>query len=421
MTSSARQFLKQNAPPQIKALIQRVRGAVAPPPIDDAVLADYRFAVDPGTTPRLSFVVPNLSPQEAFGGVTTGIEVFLNIASGLRAALALDLRLILTDHDQSTAPDIFTSRAEAMGLDASAIAVEKVRAQDNVVAVRAEELFVTYNWWGTLNISPLLDQQAHHFGNAPKPLLYLIQEYEPSIFPFSSAQMLVREAYERHSRLWGIFNSSNLRSYFELQGHVAERGWTFEPVINDSLRPYLDQVARSERKPQIIVYGRPNINRNCFPALVRGLRHWGEQYPQFQDWEIVSAGTPHDPIDLGNGRRIRSLGKLSLDEYARLLLESSVGVSLMASPHPSYPPLEMAHFGLRVVTNRYTCKDLGDYHPNIVSLPSISDAALARGIARACELSAQAPSDYRNPDFVRAEKYPFMPDLVAQTLKALRN
>ena len=419
MTLSARQFLKQNAPPQIKALVQHVRGAVAPPPIDDAVLTDYRFAPDAGSAPRLTFVVPTLSPQEAFGGVTTGIDVFLNLAAGLRASRNIDLRLLLTDHDMATRPEIFTRRAEAMGFDAATIAVEKVREKSNVVCTRADELFVTYNWWGTLNLCPLLNEQAQHFGQEIKPLLYLIQEYEPSIFPFSSAQMLVREAYDRHPRLWGIFNSSSLRSYFELQGHTVERGWTFEPVINDSLRPHLDDVAASERKPQIIVYGRPNINRNCFPALVRGLRHWASHYPQFRDWQIVSAGTSHDPVDLGNGRRIRSLGKLSLDEYARLLLESSVGVSLMASPHPSYPPLEMAHFGLRVVTNRYTCKDLGGYHPNIISLNSIADAALAQGIAEACELASQTPSDYRNPDFVRSEKYPFMPELVAATAAAL--
>ncbi len=419
MTTSARQFLKQNAPPQIKNLVKRVRGSFAPPPMDDTVLADYRFAPDPTSTARLTYVVPNLSPEEAFGGVTTGIDVFLNLAAGLRASRPLDLRLVLTDHDQSTTPAIFTSRAEAAGFDPAAIAVEKVRAQDNILAIRAQEIFVTYNWWATLNVNPLLERQAAHFGQAPKPLLYLIQEYEPAMYAFSSAQMLAREAYDAPERLWGIFNSGNLRSYFELQGHSTERGWTFEPVVNDSLRPYLDAAATSSRKPQIIVYGRPSINRNCFPALVRGLRHWASHYPQFADWQVVSAGTAHDPVELGDGRQIRSLGKLSLDEYASLLLESSVGISLMASPHPSYPPLEMVHFGLRVVTNSYTCKDLGPYHPNMLSLPAISAAALAAGIAKACAQAAAPPSDYRNPEFVRAEKYPFMADLVSAVHDAI--
>lgn len=419
MTSSARLFLKQNAPPQLKALVQRVRGAVAPPPMDEAVLADYQFAPGPDPAPRLSYVIPNLSPSEAFGGVTTGMDVFLNLAAGLCAAQPVAIRLLLTDHDQSTAPDIFTRRAEALGFNAGDIAVERIRAQSNTVQIRAREMFVTYNWWATINIGPLLDAQARHFGHTVMPLLYLIQEYEPAMYAFSSAQMLAREAYDRPDRLWGIFNSSNLRSYFELQGHGVERGWTFEPVINDSLRPYLEAVATSSRKPQILVYGRPSINRNCFPAVVRGLRHWAAHYPQFADWQVVSAGTPHEPVELGDGRQIRSLGKLSLDGYAALLLESSVGISLMASPHPSYPPLEMVHFGLRTVTNSYTCKDLGSYHPNMLSLPAISAAALAEGIGEACKRASEPPSDHRNPDFVRAEKYPFMADLVGAVREAM--
>ena len=416
MHSSLRSLLRQNAPNRIKALIQRIRGAVAPPPIDEAVLAEYRFAPDPNAKTRLTFVIPNLNEREAFGGVTTGIEVFLNLAAGLREARPLDLRLVLTDHDQSTATDIFTRRADAMGFAPAGIEILKVRSRGETIAIRPAEIFVTYNWWTTLNICPLLDRQAEHFGQPLMPLVYLIQEYEPVIFPFSSGHMLAREAYDTPERLWGIFNSANLKAYFELQGHYAERSWTFEPVISDSLRPFLGQVVSSRRKRQILLYGRPSVNRNCFPALVRGLRAWATLYPQYADWSVVSAGTPHEPVDLGDGRQIMSLGKLPLEDYGRLLLESSVGISLMASPHPSYPPLEMAHFGLRVVTNRYTCKNLAGYHPNIISIASIAAGPLAEGIAQACDLSDEPPLNHHNPDFVRDRKYPFMADLASAVL-----
>lgn len=419
MTLFDRSILRQKTPKQVKDLIQRLRRAVAAPPIDDAVLASYRFEPDHESEPRLTFVIPDLNQREAFGGVTTGIDIFLDLAIHIRKTRPLTLRLILSDHDSATAPEIFTRRAEAAGFDASEIAVQRIRHPGDMVRIRAEEIFVTYNWWTTLNIEPLLLEQARHFSQVRKPLIYLIQEYEPVIFPFSSGHMLAREAYDTPSRLWGVFNSSSLKAYFELQGHSAERSWTFEPVINDKLRPLLDAVSAAPRKPQIIVYGRPTVNRNCFPALIRGLQHWVQTYPEFAHWQIVSAGTPHDPVDLGDGRQVRSLGKLSLEEYGQLLLESSVGISLMASPHPSYPPLEMVHFGLRVVTNRYTCKDLGSYHPNMISLSSIAAPALAEGVAAACRLAADVPSNYRNPDFVRPDKYPFMLDLAAATLAAL--
>ena len=68
---------------------------------------------------------------------------------------------------------------------------------------------------------------------------------------------------------------------------------------------------------------------------------------------MVSAGKPHADIDLGDGVWLRSVGKLDLTEYATLLRGSAIGISLMISPHPSYPPIEMAHMGMLVLTNRF--------------------------------------------------------------------
>lgn len=395
---------------------QSIRRIVGQPPIDKAVLAHCRFSPEVGTAARVTLVMPNLSNSETFGGVTTGIDIFLTLARAINAAQPLDLRVILTDPDQSTRSEIFTDRAHNAGFTPDAVAVQRIQSAADAIAIRRNESFVTYNWWTTLNIEPSLARQAAHFNQAGKPLLYLIQEYEPVIFPFSSGHMLAREAYDTPRRLWGIFNSSNLLNYFERQDHSVERGWVFEPVVSDHLRPFLEEVATSKREPQILVYGRPNVNRNCFPALIRGLKQWTADFPEFEDWEVISAGMPHDPVDIGNGRTMRSLGKLPLNEYARTLLESSVGVSLMPSPHPSYPPLEMAHFGLRVVTNSYTCKDLTGYHPNLISLNSISADALANGISEACRASQQTPSAFRNPDFVRDDKYPFIGGLAAELL-----
>jgi hypothetical protein len=39
----------------------------------------------------------------------------------------------------------------------------------------------------------------------------------------------------------------------------------------------------------------------------------------------------------------------------------------MLSPHPSYPPLEMAEAGMRVVANAFENKDLSRLHENISS------------------------------------------------------
>lgn len=287
------------------------------------------------------------------------------------------------------------------------------------IGVRRNEIFMTYNWWTTLNFAAVRDAQAKAFGEAPRPMIWLMQDYEPAFIEFSSAHMLARAAYDTSAPLWGVINSSNLAEYIAAVGHAFDRSFVFEPVISDALRPYLDRVATSQRKPRVLVYGRPNVARNCFPALVRGLRRWARDYPEFRDWEVVSAGTAHDPVDLGDGRKLTSVGKLSLEDYAQMLLETSAGVSLMASPHPSYPPLEMAHFGVRTVTNGYVCKDLSTFHPNITSLTSIAEGPLAAALPEACRASATSTTAHANPVYLREDAYPFMDDLRGAMVAAL--
>lgn len=417
MNLSVRSFLKRKMPSSVKGLIQRARLAAEPPPIDDIVLSRYRLMPDGSPTMRLNLVIPNLSAQAAFGGVMTGLDVVMRLLAELRLGGPCDVRVIFTEPDRDTDHGLLIKAAQPHGVDISSAEFLSISGSEHGVGVRRDDLFVTYNWWTTLNTQYLIDQQGTHFGTAVRPITYLIQEYEPQIFPFSSAHMLAREAYDVPPRLWGIFNSSNLANYFARQGHSADKSFVFEPVINESLRPYLDDVGKAERAHRILVYGRPNVRRNCFPALVRGLREWASNYPQFANWEVISAGMPHKPVALGDGRSLESVGKLSLDDYAETLLTSSVGVSLMASPHPSYPPLEMAHMGLRTVTNGYLCKDPQALHPNIVPTPSLRAGALAQAIATACELSAGRRDLSRDPQFMRDEAYPFIPEL-AQCLRA---
>jgi O-antigen biosynthesis protein len=419
MQSQLRAFLKQNLPPQAKAAFLRMRQTFAPPPIDDVVLADYATTRDDSPTPRMTLVLPMLQKGTDFGGTATGIDIFCRLYLALAEGMAVDLRVIVTDLVAETDTSIIMGRAAKAGLAITPEQITLIRSPTAPIAVRRNEIFMTYNWWVTLNFAALRDSQAALFAQPAKPLVWLMQDYEPGFEPFSSAHMLARAAYDTSNPLWGVINSSNLARYIATVGHDLERSFVFEPVIAEPLRPYLDQVAASVRAKRVLVYGRPTVERNCFPALVRGLRRWVRDYPEFADWEIVSAGVAHDPVDLGGGRKLVSVGKLSLEDYAQLLLGCSAGVSLMASPHPSYPPLEMAHFGLQTVTNGYVCKDLTGFHPNILSARSIAESDLAAALAEACRRAAHAPEQARNADYVRTDPYPFLPELAAAVTAAL--
>lgn len=407
---SLRSKLRSYAPRPVGKAIKSLRLAFRKAPIDDVVLGDFILVQDATARPRFNIVLPRLEAGTDFGGFQTGMDFALRMANNLRGRMALDVRFILTDVIPESDPGIFMKAAAKHGL-ADAIETLLIRHPGETVPVRRKDIFFTYNWWTTLNVDALVRQQAQVFRQNPLPLLYIIQDYEPLFQPFSSAHMMSRDAFDLPQRLWGIFNSSNLADFFTMQGHKAERMFVFEPVISGALRPYLDQVTTSKREKRIVVYGRPNVDRNCFPALIRGLKRWATDYPQFADWEIVSAGTAHKPVALGDGRSVASVGKLSLDDYASMMLTSSVGVSLMASPHPSYPPLEMSHMGMTVVTNGYLCKDLSTFHPNIISTPTIAERPLAAAIARACEDATGKRDAPGNPVYLREDPYPILEEL----------
>ena len=59
----------------------------------------------------------------------------------------------------------------------------------------------------------------------------------------------------------------------------------------------------------------------------------------------------------------------------------------MVSPHPSYPPLEMAAAGLLVLSNTYANKDLSKLHDNIRSFVSFDLERVAAQLKATAEES----------------------------------
>jgi len=70
-----------------------------------------------------------------------------------------------------------------------------------------------------------------------------------------------------------------------------------------------------------------------------------------------------------------------------LIRRADVGLSLMSTPHPSYPPLDLAACGAIAVTNRFGLKtNLERYSRNIICT-DLGRESLVEGIAEAVALS----------------------------------
>ena len=105
---------------------------------------------------------------------------------------------------------------------------------------------------------------------------------------------------------------------------------------------------------------------------------------------------------------LKSLGKLTLEQYASIMLESYLAISLMVSPHPSYPPLEMSTFGVKTITNSYSNKDLGKFNENIISISNCSASAIADELIKQCSQFNSNGKVCVNDDYLNSERNNFV-------------
>jgi hypothetical protein len=385
------------------ALARGVRGFVLGPP-PPPVVAPRPPGKDPGiqelvrATPRpsvhealrLNLIVPSVAGGSTFGGVQTAVDLFRSVSAGgvrrriisveaLDAAAATsfaDLHVVDAIEDPDT-PSQLVSLAPAP------VAAPFAGAEPPSIPIGPRDVFIATFWPTALFALETRAWQAATFGSAPPNFAYLIQDFEPGFYPRSAQSLLSSSTYDAPGSTIAIFNTSLLQHEFQQAGLRFAAEFSFEPRLAPALRDVL-AVPAGERSRTILVYGRPSKPRNGFSLIVDGLRAWRAATPDAAEWRIVSAGEPHVDVDLGGGVVLQSLGKLSMEAYAELLRTSAIGISLMISPHPSYPPLEMSHLGLLVLTNRFGEKDLSTWHENISSLYAPTAHGLAENLAVLC-------------------------------------
>jgi hypothetical protein len=384
--------------------------------------------------------VPSVAGTSTFGGVQTAIDLFRSMADGdirrriisvdalddAAAALFDDFCVVEPGDDADDAsqlvalapPKVVPAVAPALGVNGTGAApaagplgpvTGSAAARDDghgspgpgpvspppsiepaSIPVGPRDVFIATFWPTALFAIDARGWQATTYGTAPKAFAYVIQDFEPGFYPRSSQHLLARATYEAPKSTIAIFNTTVLQRAFHDHGLRFSREYTFEPRLAPALRGALatPPVPRARR---IVVYGRPSKPRNGFGLIVDGLRAWRATYEHAADWTVVSAGESHGDIDLGHDAVLRSVGKLSFTEYADLLRSSAIGISLMISPHPSYPPLEMANLGMLVLTNRFGPKDLATWHSNIRTTDDISAEGLATALEAMCLALEQDP------------------------------
>lgn len=336
-----------------------------------------RFQRELGQELRLNLLVPTLNPAHVFGGISTALTFFEKLAD----TLAVKRRIIVTD--EALIPEFLKKYPgyTLTGCDEETVADRQVVSfhdrAGKTIPVGKNDVFLCTAWWTAFIAAPAIQFIEQNCGIA-KPMIYLIQDYEPYFYPWSSRSALAESTYRSEKRVIAVFNSQELRDYFRLHGYRFFREFSFDPVLNPVIKEELLKNPPRQKEKKLLVYGRPSVPRNCMEIIVEALRHWTALAGDASQWQLISAGEKHPDIPVGRGCVLHSAGKLPIGEYARLLGCCYAGISLMLSPHPSYPPLEMSTFGVKTITNTYENKDLSSFNENIVSISDITPESIAR-------------------------------------------
>ncbi|WP_264603903.1 glycosyltransferase [Sphingobium sp. B8D3B] len=378
--------------------------------ISPAIPLNLAVSPDLSTLPSINVLLPAVRKESLSGGPNTA----LNIAYRL-AAIGHRVRIIATDLPPGSDVDVVWELMMNLSGTAERLAhVEIVDGSDRSrpMMIGSNDIFFATAWWTAVMAhvaSPLVGD---------KPFLYLIQDFEPLFYAASSHYALALETYDFphipviNTHLLRDFLIGNAIGRFAQSAH-AEGALAFEPALdravfyppNLSPRPLTTVRSKSKAKNQpssqkkrrLLFYARPSIGaRNLFEIGLAALTAAVDQHIFDPDtWDIIGMGEEFVPRSLGQGAMLECAPWLGFNSYAEQMRGSDILLSLMLSPHPSYPPLEMASCGGIVVTNNYankTADRLAEISANIIAAePNVSAivSALQKAVMRLDDMEAR--------------------------------
>lgn len=352
--------------------------SMAPP------LNPYEFAKSKLEKARVNLVVPALSDSAVFGGIKTALDFFQSII--VRYSTQFDFRIISQDNAElgSEITDLMGKHAfqsVSMEVEGSRLVVAGVRRGEAALPVRAKEIFITTFWATSVTIQRAIDDLP---SDTPQ-IIHLLQDYEPNFYPENTHKHLCINSLLHPSVKAFVVNSLSLAEFVQTEMVLQAPLFPFTPRLNSHLRP-----KESMSRANILLFYARRNPRNLLDIGKLALAIFGDKYPEIaSQFDYLGVGDVEGAVPISKNVTLNCLGKLSLEAYSSWLSISRVGLSLMAAPHPSYPPLEMAYNGIRVVTNDYRNRKMAGVHENIVSSPTIAPEPLADLLAQQCRIALE--------------------------------
>jgi len=302
--------------------------------------------------PHINILLPSVRKCHMSGGPNTAL-----IIAAMLAERGWNIRLIATDAPAKGEENLLYGHIDNLikrKVKRSSISIIDGFDRSKKIDIDINDFFFATAWWTAVIAQDVMDKMAY------KKFIYLIQDYEPILHNGSSFHALANETYSfPHIP---IINTKLLFSYLVENkiGLFADQSFQKDAVV---FEPAIDQKfffaeKKSKSKHNLLFYARPNAaSRNLFEIGAAALQLLAKNgLVDSNAWNFWAVGEDIADLDLGNDMVLKTIPWLDFADYAKQVRQSDIFLSLMYSPHPSYPPLEMAASGNFAVTNSFSRK-----------------------------------------------------------------
>ena len=369
--------------------ISQVPGYHLSPPLN------IELADELGVRPCVNVLLPSLRQKHMSGGPNTALLLACMLAERGERVRLIACDASLEGEEAALYPYMQTLLGRPLARDR--IEIVDGFDRNKPISIGIHDVFLATAWW-TAQIAKYAVVKT-----ANKAFIYLIQDFEPILHEGSTFQARALETYSLPHI--PVINTELLLDHLVREGagrfadpaFAADALW-FNPALD---RTHYFPAASQSSKKVLLFYARPSVaRRNLFElGLVALRRAVASGAIDKDDWEVWAMGEKIPPIALGQGVMLRPLPWMSFDDYARRVRTADLLLSLMLSPHPSYPPLEMAASGKLVVTNSFSVKTaerLREFSPNIIAAEPNAESvgqAIENAVGRInCGLPSYDPS-----------------------------
>lgn len=339
-------------------------------------------------TYRVNVVTDSISSGSLFGGVGTA----LIFAALLANKLNVQLRIITR-----------TERAKPENVD-SILSLYGIKLKNEIqfkfaafydhkyeLDIVKDDLFITTSWWTTAATLPSVPNDK---------IIYLLQEDERMFYPFGDDRFRC-EAILRNRDIRFLINTKLLFDHLVQDGfdNIAAQAMLFEPAFPAHI--FHPRTNALGGKHKFFFYARPNNPRNLFYLGIEVIEQAVlQQVLDLEHWDIFLVGKDIPAVTFNGGYAPIKCENFSWSEYAELVGTIDLGLSLMYTPHPSYPPLDLVASGAVVVTNRFANKcDLSSYSSNLICADLDRDAlvdALRHAVSIAIDTNVREQNYHNN-------------------------